>query len=321
MSHLGELLAPTLPAGVEVPAPLERAWQWMEAQGHATTAGGGYYLTPYAGIRRRGIVFTDQVSLDGLLDEPAAARRLVPLAEIAGDGSVGALWLDDEGGLRFVGLTSEGGAYVLADTAVDLLRLVAVGYAELSAYDLGGPPDERDAVAELRSWVEHTYAVEVPEEWPAVDTADAFAAWVARQRGEAPAAPPVVPGGLPASAVPGEVATILDALGRADGADRLAAVAGVASTGAGLRGAGLEVEVRGGVVATIWVDVAAYPHPERLLSTVPLDADLDQVVTLLGPPERQGGAYVRYVVGGRYLHLEYTPGVGITRVTAMTQAP
>lgn len=33
MSRFLELLTPSLPAGLSVPQPLDRAWAWMESQG------------------------------------------------------------------------------------------------------------------------------------------------------------------------------------------------------------------------------------------------------------------------------------------------
>lgn len=180
MSQMSELLR--LPGGIRIPDELEAAWRWMEDRGWGATNEHGYYLTPYAGERQLGIVFDDGQSLEGWFLPPQAQARLVPLAEIGGDGSMGALWVSDDGRTRFVGLGSDGDMYVLADDAVDFLRLIAVGYHELSPVSLGLPPDEPEAVSEFRAWVEATYAVEVPAIWPAVvEEGDEFATWMHAQ--------------------------------------------------------------------------------------------------------------------------------------------
>lgn len=72
----------------------------------------------------------------------------------------------------------------LADTAVDFLRLVAVGYREFTAFDFGAEPesfgddqDPVDAHAGFRAWVETTFRVSVPPLWD-VEADPEFDAWI-----------------------------------------------------------------------------------------------------------------------------------------------
>lgn len=313
-----------LPDDIEIPAELEAAWTWMEEQGWGgTDAEGRYFLTPYAGEAQRGVVFT-AASLDGWFDPGSEAPlRLLPLAKIAGDGSIGAVWTDDAGAGRFVALGSEGSAHLLADTALDFLRLIAVGYDELGEWSLGLEPEDEESVeahAQFRAWLERTYGVEAPSEWEAVDPEDEFAQWIAAQSGEELPVSEAVPEGLPADVVSGDVATVLAALGQPDGAQRLAALVELPDAAAPkLRKAGVEFAQRRGAVATIWIDTAAYPHPERLLpGSLRTQA---QVIAALGEPECRGEGWVRYVIGGRYLHLQLDPERGITGYTFMVDAP
>lgn len=118
-------------------------------------------------------------------DGVAAAARLAPFIRTGGDGSMAALWLDDDGRQRFVHMGSGSGSVmmcVLADNAIDMLRLMAIGYDEICWPDnfaltpqevfeeeAPGPceqderPPELLQPVEFRHFVETTFGVRVPE--------------------------------------------------------------------------------------------------------------------------------------------------------------
>jgi len=181
MSRMSEVLQASERVGV--PDVLERAWQWMEAQGWGLSNAHGYFLAPYPGESRLGVVFTDSASLDGWFGRGAeVSTDLLPMAHIGADGSIGALWADSSGAVRVVGLGSEGSSYVLADSALDFLRLIAIGYRELTEHTLGREPDWPPAVAAVagfRQWLQDSYGATVPGHWPAVDASAEFSDWVA----------------------------------------------------------------------------------------------------------------------------------------------
>ena len=190
-----------LPDDLAVPDEMIRAWAWMEANGELhqrDDSDGRTFLTPYTGERQLGIVFDSGATLTGWFGdeevEARVARRVLPFAEISGDGGIGALWLDDDGATRFVALTTDGETFVLADSAVDFLRLVAVGYDELRSWTIGTDvaeldPEEDDfllecveALAPFRSWVEQEFGTTVPTAWSQVDPDDnGFATWINEQ--------------------------------------------------------------------------------------------------------------------------------------------
>lgn len=181
----------SLPQGWTIPHELERAWQWMEDQGFGSELANGYYLTPYAGTRVLGIVFSPNLTLDGWFrDGDPGADQLVPIAEVSGSGSIGALWLPDDGDLRYVVLGGDGVAATLAESTLDFLTLIGIGYVELDY--AGGEPDDEDAVeavASFRAWVEAEFGIDVPDEWPdEVPGNDDFTAWVAARSADAPPA-------------------------------------------------------------------------------------------------------------------------------------
>lgn len=180
---MSEQLAPRLPAGLAIPAELERAWAFMESHRWAATAPEGHVLlAPGPPEARPGIVFSAGLGLDDRVP-PVAAARLLPVAASPDDTRL-ALWLDDDGATRVVALGPRGEAFLLATEPADLLRLAAVGYPDLAPTTLGRPPASPDAVAgvaEFRAWVQGQLGLPVPSEWPVADH-DRFAVWLASHR-------------------------------------------------------------------------------------------------------------------------------------------
>lgn len=191
MSRFLELLTPSLPAGLPVPEPLDRAWAWMESKGWLRELRGGQFLTPYAGTAELGIVFSPQESLAGWFEPGEPGHdRLVPLGQTDGTGSFAVLWLDPSNTVRFALLGSEGERLYLADDAVDFLRLLAIGYLELNDWSLDDQPagddvDSVAALAEFRTWVIQEFGVGVPAQWSTRDP-DPFDAWVSEVKQEEP---------------------------------------------------------------------------------------------------------------------------------------
>lgn len=92
--------------------------------------------------------------------------RLVPFARTGGDGSYVAFWLDDESKMQIVHLGSEGHVCLLGETPLDFLRLLAIGYSDLSEDCLGAPsepPGDQGLNADYRTWLIERYGVTIPE--------------------------------------------------------------------------------------------------------------------------------------------------------------
>lgn len=339
MSSLADALPPH---PVAIPPELAAAWDWMEAQGHAGGSADEPILTAYAGERVLGPVFTTSLARGwaeawfGADNE--ATSRLRPIAEASGDGAVLALWADDAGGTRAVVLGSEGDAYEVARTPLDLLTLLAVGYVDLTDLELGDEPEDEDAVdavAPFRAWVEATYDVEVPEEWPAVER-DAFTTWVRRALGEdVPDSPePESPDASDAHVWPtelaGDLTVFLDALDTPDGSPQVRALAevldvelgdgGLRKAGRALRARGVEVDVERGKLATVFISTLPLG---RLVDRVPVPAQVDDVVGLLGEPDERSDehGWLRYRVGDRHLHLTVEPSGEIGMICLMSKLP
>lgn len=79
------------------------------------------------------------------------------------DGSLYALWRQDDGRFPIVHMGSEGqNNFVLAGSMRDFLRLLAVGYSEIGFDDLSALPDADGVNPEFQRWVESTFGVRVP---------------------------------------------------------------------------------------------------------------------------------------------------------------
>lgn len=343
-----EQLRRRLPACMSVPVPLGAAWAFMESRGWMSeTDDGAHLLTPgdpTGGVP--GMLFHSGTSLTGFFAEGSAAHeRLAPLGLCSLDGGIAALWLDDDGATRVVLLGAQGQAYVLADSAEAFVSLLAIGYRELGEQTLGSPPQEEAsvaAVAPLREWVQR-HGATVPE-WPALGD-DTFTTWVARHRGRADgggdaAAAPGGDGGdagavtttaVARTHVEGEIVTVLQLLGAADGGPQAQAVGHLLGidleqgqlrlSGAVLHDRGVEVQVDDGVISTVWVAPwSGYPRPEALLTGLGATPTAEQVVAALGEPERTGPGWVRYAVDGGFLHLQFGDH-GLTLLTAMVTVP
>ena len=97
------------------------------------------------------------------------------------DGSLYAIWKDDNGTQRVVFLGSEGEPlWILSDNFVDFLRLLAIGYDEIGFSDLTKPPKENCADEDFKNWVQATFKVDIPQTGDSiVNTRDSnFETWV-----------------------------------------------------------------------------------------------------------------------------------------------
>lgn len=187
MSRLADTL--TVPDTITIAPEREQAWQWMEEQGFGSTdADGGYILTPYAGDSEYVAVFGAQPS-DGWIPEGAPGHeQLLMLGTVSGSGSLLALWRTDDGAQRYVVLRDMGpsSCAVIADSPVDLMRFIGIGYDELTPWSLGAEPEDEEgveALAPFRAWVEDTFGVSVPEQWDGIDDGGAFVAWLESKLG------------------------------------------------------------------------------------------------------------------------------------------
>ncbi len=176
-----EDMATRLPAGLSLPVEFRALFDWIESN--------AFFMASNA-------YPDDQLGLLGTEDElrsgrvtailfrvatPEQARdfgrswfrdsvpniegRLVPFARTGGDGSHVAFWLDDTGQQQVVHLGSEGLVSLLGQTPLDFLRLLAIGYAEISGDCLdepNEPPSEIGRNVAYLAWLLERYGVAVP---------------------------------------------------------------------------------------------------------------------------------------------------------------
>lgn len=130
-----------------IPEPLVKLFDWIESNGLAeeTETGRVGYLYPIEKVRNEwddhqrpgGTLiefYAEEQSDDFYIVHKGIKDRLRIFARTGGDGSVAAFWLDDNGEQKIVHIGSGSGsilACVLADNAVDFIRLIAIGYDEV----------------------------------------------------------------------------------------------------------------------------------------------------------------------------------------------
>jgi hypothetical protein len=222
MGKLAEQLELKLRLGMTIPEPLRSLYDWIESRGtyndgFADEAGGSEEEE-----MRTGFLFPEEEQIEGWTEtgrpggtdiEFAAhghlgledwfghsraevLNRLCVFARTGHDGSMAALWLDDQGTQKIVHLGSGSGSClvcVLATDPVDFLRLLAIGYDEICwSEEFAFPPNHESDFKvqphlEFQRWVSGTFAVSIPataaeivkypSEMDDEDPQDDFAKW------------------------------------------------------------------------------------------------------------------------------------------------
>jgi hypothetical protein len=183
MSILLHELQQALPAGSSVPPALSALFNWIEQRGlimkrrdhhvgilHPLDEVQSTWLAPERAGGTYVEFFAD--ATPWLQDAPAEMNaRITIFAKTGGDGSYAALWVDDEGRQRIVHLGSGSGSTllcVLAESTIDFLRLLAIGYDEICWPEYFDAPPKADSRQRIlpnqpfRSWVENTFGVTIP---------------------------------------------------------------------------------------------------------------------------------------------------------------
>lgn len=181
MSYADDM-AGRLPTAMSLPDAFRALFDWIEANGFFMAS------AAYPGDRL-GLLGTEaEVHSDGVtailfrIATPEQARefgeawfgsavpdvegRLVPFARTGGDGSHAALWLDENDQVQIAHLGSEGLVCLLGQSPLDFLRLLAIGYEEISGECLdapGEPPGLTGRNAAYRVWLIERYATTVPD--------------------------------------------------------------------------------------------------------------------------------------------------------------
>lgn len=189
-SELLTQLEQVLPSGMQVPAEIKKLYQYIEKNALYIDANGYRYGMLYpenqlkASITDSGrdggtkITFyaggTENLKYwFGGEDNPEITSRLCVFAQSGGDGSECAFWLTDDNELKIVHMGSGCGSTlccVLADNALDFIRLIAIGYDEICwDEDFSYPPNERPGVdvfvkpnVEFQEWVQQTFSTGIP---------------------------------------------------------------------------------------------------------------------------------------------------------------
>lgn len=189
MSQLQQQIEQSLPAGMTLPEPLKLLFQRIDNNRQGWDGKEGRYcqlFTPdqlsdswdeekdEAG-EGTDIAFMPEGNryLDAWFgsDDAEIMQRLYVFAKTGAEGSSAAFWLDGNGDQKIVHMGSGSGSTmccVLADNAVDFLRLLAIGYREICwDFELSEPVVsegnfDRRANAAFQQWVMETFNTTIP---------------------------------------------------------------------------------------------------------------------------------------------------------------
>lgn len=189
-NQLMEQLEKVLPEGMQIPKEIELLYQYIEDNGLYVDRNGYRYGMLYPEDKMKES-WTDQGRDGGTRitfypggtenlkywfgqEYEELEHRLCVFAQSGGEGSECAFWLNDNGELKIVHMGSGSGSMlscVLADNAVDFLRLLAIGYDEICwdeeyPYPPNEAPDNDFQVnpnTAFQNWVTQTFGVEIPK--------------------------------------------------------------------------------------------------------------------------------------------------------------
>jgi len=172
-----------------IPEPLAMLFQWIEDNGTYVDTKSGTrigFLFPEEELKRSwtnterdggtNIEFFAEGNVNMKYwfrrETPETLNRLCVFAKTGAEGSMAAFWLDPAGGQKIVHMGSGSGSIlvcVLAEDAVDFLRLLAIGYDEICwDDDFAAPPNQTgDFVVHphlaFQRWVSSTFGVSIPK--------------------------------------------------------------------------------------------------------------------------------------------------------------
>jgi hypothetical protein len=164
------------PSGVPLPEELRSLIAWHEKHGYPIS--GDFALREH----------DDQTVARWFGSERAVGRLAVFGA--GPDGSLYAIWVQENGASRIVHLGSEGqNLFVLARDMREFLLLLAIGYSEMGFDDLSVAPTEAEgANPKFRAWVAAKLSCVIPASGAAIvrraqSESEDFETWVGQRTG------------------------------------------------------------------------------------------------------------------------------------------
>lgn len=212
MSILSEQISETLLPGMHLPNALDLLFSWIEDNHFYIDVNdkriGILFPVDNKGIASKEVGTNIEFSAQGNKNVKywfprefkEASNRLSVFAQTGGEGSVTAFWLDENDQQKIVHMGSGSGstlACVLAENAIDFLRLLAIGYAEI-CWDEAFESTPAIAHAKegytffpnlkYQDWVKSTFSVTIPKTAAEIikhpsrmeepDLRDPFAKWI-----------------------------------------------------------------------------------------------------------------------------------------------
>lgn len=191
MGVLIEQLQNSLPVGMYIPEPFFLLYDWIERNGLYKDINGYRYgflypeseilsnTNPNEQVGGTSIEFVsgghnkgEILAWFGKNNSEAITDRLCLFAQAGAEGSMAGFWLDDNNEIKIVVMGSGSGSIamcILAENAVDFMRLLAIGYSEVCwLEDFPFPPNHnKDYIVKpnepFQQWVINTFNVSIPK--------------------------------------------------------------------------------------------------------------------------------------------------------------
>ena len=182
MNQLIHQLQSVLPDGMTIPKEIEMLYQYIEENGYYVDKGNIRYGFLSQEDNPVGTNITFSISQHDTLkyfipafygvggaDTSKVEERVCIFARSGKDGSLCALWLNEEDETKIVHLGTGSGSMlygVIAENAVDFLRLIAIGYDEICwEGELKEPPQPEWSTPDIQfqNWVRKSFQGEIPQ--------------------------------------------------------------------------------------------------------------------------------------------------------------
>lgn len=180
MNQLIYQLQSVLPMGMSIPKEIEMLYEYIEKNEYYIDDGNtrfgflcsednpsGTNITFCVDRHDTLKCFIPSFFGNGYADATKVKKRVCIFARSGKDGSLCALWLNEKNETKIVHLGTGSGSMLyglIAENAVDFLRLIAIGYDEICWEDeLKAPPRKTAPNIQFQNWVRTNFQVEIPQ--------------------------------------------------------------------------------------------------------------------------------------------------------------
>ena len=176
MHTLLEDIEKHIPKNLQLPWELKELLIWIEEKGYykdTSTGKIGFLHDPEIDENGSWVKFHPELNSSDLyifdseeFAELDVSDRFHIICQTGGDGSIAALWLNDANEQKIVHVGSGSGSgllCVLAEAPLDFIRLLAIGYDEVSSNEYFEEAPNNPVNVEFQDWVQNKFKTTIPK--------------------------------------------------------------------------------------------------------------------------------------------------------------